>query len=299
MEVNWRGIECDYMGPFDTPCLNPRSYEELSSPPKPGGVQISVCASTWNRPRDLIVTSVESIYRQSFPVENYEVILVDDATEGPRRRDLLDAIGHIMREYPNHNFRAHLLSQTRCWNDAHALNVVFKRALGWILLQSQTDLLHVGGTLESAWRHHSHNDHLRLCPAHFGVLQDNVTVKAKWPHFPYEFGASYPKRCVHRVKGRNETITVAPPDVDFQSAMRDACGLVAMEDPSVRTLHRGDSHPIGKGPFGRREGAPRYYDGDARRPDKTWTDGDWGALTPEEERATLMTEAMVRALEGR
>lgn len=304
MEVKWKGIECDYMGPFDTPCLNPKPYKELPSPPKPKGIQISVCVSTYRRPKELIVTSIESIYNQHFPAKNYEVILVDDATvvdDVKAEKDLMEAIKYLLREYPNHYFRAYFTNYTRCWTDAHTMNVAYKRALGWIILHSQADLIHVGETLESAWRHHNHNDHLRLCPDHFGGLSDDLwdTEHLKeWPFFPYEFGTSYPIKCVQRVKGRNETITQAPPDVDFQSAMRDSCGLVAMKDPSVKTIHRKDSHPVGKGLHGRRAGAPRYYDGDVRKNDKTWTDGDWGVLTPEEEKKTKMTETMLKNLAG-
>jgi len=291
-------ISYDYMGPFSFPCLNPKSYLELPSPPKPEGIQISVCATTWKRTREIIVTSIESIYKQSFPIESYEVLLIDDATDGPRREDLVDAVAYLMREYPNHNFRVYFTDHTRCWNDAHPLNVVYRRALGWILLQSQTDLIHVGETLESAWRHHNYNDHLRLCPAHYGAYKLLDTDGPKWQYFPHEFGASYLKRHVLRVKGRNETITWAPPDVDFQDAMRQVCGLVALEDPSVRTLHRGSAHPPPEsGLEGRRAGAPRYYDGDQRLPDRTWTSSDnWGILTPEEERMTMMTETMRKVL---
>ncbi|MCW4048317.1 MAG: hypothetical protein NWE89_01140, partial [Candidatus Bathyarchaeota archaeon] len=75
VEVKWKNIECDYVGPFDTPCLNPKPYKELPSPPKTDGIQISVCVSTYRRPKELIVTSIESIYKQHFPAKNYEVIL--------------------------------------------------------------------------------------------------------------------------------------------------------------------------------------------------------------------------------
>ena len=283
--------EKTYMAPFDFPCYYPKSYLELPSPPKPSGVLVSVCASTWNRPKWIITSSIASLFNQKFPPENYEVILVDDATDGPNREELLQAIHELIRDYPNHNFRAYLLEHTRCWNDSHVLNVAFKRSLGWILIQSQTDLLHDGETLESAWRHHNNDHHIRLNPEHHGIYLDGHIEPTEWYRGePHEMGASYLKEHVVKVKGRNETVWTEPSDVDFQSAMRDHSQLIVRKDPAVRTLHR-PIHPVCTGPNGRRVGAT-YPDAVHRGRDGAWTEGDWGLLTESEEKRVEMTEAM-------
>jgi hypothetical protein len=263
------------------------SYKELPSPPKPEGIQISVCASTWNRPKTVIIQSIESIFKQDFPKENYEVILVDDATEGERAVDVREAVEYLIREYPNHNFRAYFTSYTRCWNDPHTLNVAFKRALGWILMISQVDIIHVGETLEATWRHHNHRQNLWLCPKHY---VEDFSHPWSFAYFPHEFGASIRKTWVHKIKGRNERIVKEPSDVEFHYQLFKR-GVVFGEDPTIQTIHVAQHPPP-------RTGAPPppNLGVDSRYSDGTWTTGDWGVLTPEEEARLLMSEAMKNVL---
>ena len=302
----------DFMGPFDMPCLNPKSYRELPSPPKPDGVWLTVCAQSWQRSRDIIASSIESIFNQGFPAENYEVILIDDASgytypDSEGKKDYAEAVEYLINEYPDHNLRAYTTERTRCFCDAHPLNVCFKRALGKICMISQTDIIHVGETLESAWRHHNNRSNLRLCPAHYGMKTDDLTYsgnpdniarwgeEAIWSH-PHEFGASFPTECAQKVRGRNETIRHAPPDVSFQGYMVRTCGIVARVDPDVSTIHRKAvySKGIKQGIRGFvTNQCPIWYDGDSGIP---WTTGNWGELTPSEENSVVMTEKMREAL---
>lgn len=265
------------------------SYRQLPSPLKSGNIEITVCASTWNRPKNVIVQSIQSIFNQSFPPQCYEVILVDDATEGERAKDVREAVEYLVREYPGNNFRAYFTSHTRCWTDPHTLNVAFKRALGWILMISQVDIIHEGETLEAAWRHNNQMENLWLCPKHY------MGNSKPWPFqfFPHEFGASTRKKWVDEIKGRNERIIKEPADVEFHWNLNKR-GVVFGEDPDVKTIHV-TKHPP------RREGYPHppppNIGVDTRNSDGTWTTGDWGTLTAEEESKTVMSEAMKKCIQ--
>lgn len=262
------------------------SYRELPSPPKPESVQISVCASTWNRPKNIIVQSIESIFKQDFHPKHYEIILVDDATEGERATDVREAAEYLIREYPNHNFRVYFTVFTRCYTDPHTLNVAFKRALGSILMISQVDIIHIGETLESAWRHHNARQNIWLCPKHYAGDLSNP-----WPfcYFPHEFGASVRKTWVYQIKGRNERIIKEAPDVEFHWQLNKR-GVVFGEDPEVKTIHVAH-HPPPRLP---RELDVRDIGLDSRNANGTWTTDDWGTLTTEEENKVIMSESMKR-----
>ena len=304
--VDMSDYSYDYMSSFNIPCWNPRCYGNLPLPPKPDKIVISVCVSTWARSEQIIQTSVESVFNQSFPPENYEVILVDDATEGFRLDELLNAVKYLIREYPNHNFRAYFIKHSRSWNDTHTLNVAFKRALGWIIIQNQSDVIFLDNILESAWRHHNHQIKLRVFPHVMNLFNDG-SLKPSWigtgknsdnPEHnpePHELGASYPRKCVHKIKGRDERIKRVPPDEEFQWNMRALCGLIAVKDPSVRVANRQFKWP----PEWNVKSLPRQLTPELQqqtrdRPFKTiWADNDnWGLLILEEEKLTQMTEAM-------
>lgn len=273
--------------PFGLKGIKIPSYKELPSPPKEDGIKITVCATTWNRKKEIITQSIKSIFDQRFPVENYEVILVDDATKGRRVEDLRQAVDELIREYPNHNFRVYITLYTRCYNDPHILNVAFKRALGWILMISQVDIVHLGETLESAWRHHNNLDKLWVCPKHYAEKAKGTRMEGAvpWPfaYFPHEFGSSVRKKYVAQIKGRNEKIISEPPDVDFHIRLGQL-GILFGEDESVKTLHRRMAHA----------GCHRLL----RKPPKNIqiTQADWGDLTPEEEKKVIMTEGMKKCL---
>ena len=285
--------------PFGLKGIKIPTYKDLSSPPKKE-VEITVCATTWNRRKEIITQSIKSIFGQRFPVENYEVILVDDATEGRRVEDLRQAVDELIREYPNHNFRVYITLYTRCYNDPHILNVAFKRALGWILMVSQVDIVHVGETLESAWRHHNHLDKLWVCPKHYGEKAKGMGMEeaAPWSFafFPHEFGSSVRKKYVDKIKGRNEKIIYEPPDVEFHVYLQKS-GIIFGEDESVKTLHLYDAHNgcsrNFRPPAGNHNLNPPLI---GRPEDKVWTQGDWGVLTSEEETKVIMSESMRRNL---
>lgn len=270
-----------YKCPFGIKGIKIPHYSELSSPPKSDKIHITVCASTWNRPKEVITRSIKTIFGQEFPKENYEVILVDDATEGARANDVKAAVDQLIRGYPNHNFRAYFTNHTRCWTDPHILNVAFKRALGWIIMISQVDIIHIGETLEAAWRHHNARKNLWLCPKHY------CGNNKPWPfaYFPHEMGSSIRKEYVEKIKGRNELIKGAPCDVEFHWWLQKV-GVVFGEDSEVKTMHVAHHPPPRDGQPPDKN--PGMY---SRHPNGTWTSEDWGVLTPEEEANIMMTDA--------
>ena len=278
-----------YPCPFGLTGIKIPPYQDLPSPTKSDNIDISVCASTWNRPKQVIIDSIISIFTQTFPPRNYELILIDDATEGERAKDVREAAEELIKDFPDHNFRAYFTAYTRCYTDPHTLNLAFKRARGWIIMTSQVDIIHIGETLEAAWRHHNMRENLGLCPKHYAGNLSNP-----WPfcYFPHEMGASIRKQWVDQIKGRNEHIIAAAPDVEFHFQLAKK-GVVYGEDPTVKTIHVAD-HPTP------RTGAPPTPNLgiDSRNSDGTWTTGDWGSLTSDEESKTMMSEAMKNVLSG-
>lgn len=276
-----------YICHFGLKGIKIRPFSEFPSLAKPSGIQISVCASTWNRPASVIVRSLESIINQGFNPEHYEIILVDDHTEGEHSQDYKRAIEYLITCHPQHNIRAYQTNYTRCWTDSHTLNVAFKRALGKILMISQVDIIHVGETLEAAWRHHSVMNNLWLCPKNYAG-----DLAHPWPfqYFPHEYGASILKEWVYKIKGRSENIIKEPPDVEFHIHLNRQ-GIVFSEDPAVQTIHVA-THPAP------RQGYPERppVNIESRNPDGTWTTGEWGTLTPEEENGVIMSEAMKKCI---
>lgn len=276
-----------YQCPFNITGVKIPVWTDLPSPPKGGGIQITVCASTWNRTFETIVKSIESIFNQEFPPVNYEVILADDATEGERAVDVKNACDYLINHYPDRNFRAYFISHTRCWTDPHTLNVAFKRAMGQILMISQVDIIHSQNTLEASWRHHNNLPNLWLCPKHYAPDYNHP-----WPfcYFPHEMGSSVKREWVHKIKGRNENIIKEPADVEFHTHL-NRIGVRFGEDPQIQTFHIAP-HP------NPRTGVPRspQLGIDYRNTDGTWTIGDWGVLTHEEEAKTILSEPMKKCI---
>lgn len=256
------------------PCIVIKSWKSLLSPEK-SGICISVCASNWNRPFELIVKSLESILKQDFPPENYEIILIDDASED---NNASDAINYLKSSYRNHTIRFYRTLYSRCHTDTHPLNVAYRMSFGKIILQSQTDIIHHGETLEAAWRHHSKMDNLWLSPLSFRKYGDSVHQRPK-SLYPHELGASVKTNWIRRIQGRNELIKVIPADVDFHLTLSKT-GVIFGTDWTIKTIH--DDYESIPRTGGNRQ-IPTIWPGlGLRKPDFTWTDGECGALSDEE-----------------
>jgi glycosyltransferase involved in cell wall biosynthesis len=278
-----------------------KSWIELPSPPKPQGIQISVVIVNWNRPVDVVNSSIRSVLDQDFPAENFEVILVDDASDiSPK-----DVCLKILKEYPNHNFRSYLLERTRCWSCMHAYNVGIKRAVGWIIMTLQSEAV-LDDTperdldasypkqpaLEGVWRHHNAMDKLGLIPRRLNqVDKDRYTG---WPYFPHDHGLSVRKCYAHLVRGYPEQ-SVGDPAVDYIANLTGRCGIKFTEDLNMQVVHRDFLVPkhLADYAYNVRSVAPGVLPSlnswlSAQRPD--WSSGQWGELTESEEKNAIRSQ---------
>ena len=278
--------------------IKTKSWIELPSPPKPQGIQISVIIIDWNRPLNVVKSSIESVLKQDFPPENFEVILVDDASELSPKPVCLD----ILREYPNHNFRAYLLERTRCWGCMHAYNVGLKRAAGWIVMTLQSEAVLDDDperdlndsyprqpVLEGVWRHHNAMDRLGLIPRRLDMLGENKYCG--WPYFPHDHGLSVRKSYAQDVRGYPEH-SVGDPAIDYISNLTSQFGIKFAEDLNMQVIHRDCMVPQNLADLAYKirstvPGAPPSLSGylSANRPD--WPGGHWGELTENEENNSL------------
>jgi glycosyltransferase involved in cell wall biosynthesis len=226
-----------------TQVIKTESWIDLPSPPKPSGIQISVVIVNWNRPLNVVESSIASVLNQDFPPENFEVILVDDASELSPKPVCLD----ILREYPNHNFRAYLLNRTRSWNCGHVYNVGFKRALGWIVAMLHSDSVFDDAperalndsyprqpVLEGMWRHHNARDRLALSPRMLWMPKENEYKP--WYYFPHCQGLSLRKAYVEAVHGVTEK-RCDEPLLDFLIRLM-VFNIKITEDVNIQVIHR-------------------------------------------------------------
>lgn len=278
--------------------IKTNSWIELPSPPKPQGIQISVIIVNWNRPLDVVESSIKSVLHQDFPVENFEVILVDDASDiSP------EPVCHeILKEYANHNFRAYLLERTRCWSCMHAYNVGIKRAMGWIIVTLQSEAILNDDperdldssypkqpALEGVWRHHNFMDKLGLIPRRLDQLgEDRYTG---WPYFPHDHGLSVRKCYAQGVRGYPEH-SVGDPAVDYITNLTTKFGIKFTEDLNMQVIHRDFLVPNHLADYAYKirpvtPGTSPTLSSwlSAKRPD--WQNGQWGELTENEEKAAI------------
>lgn len=280
-----------------------KSWVELPSPPKPEGIQISVVIVNWNRPLNVVESSIASVLNQDFPPKNFEVILVDDASDISPKPSCLK----ILKEYPNHNFRAYLLDRTRCWGCPHAYNVGLKRATGWIVLTLQSeavlddeperdlnDSYPKQPALEGVWRHHNARDRLGLIPRRLdqhGEKEYSFFVSSFFPYSPHDHGLSVRKSYVHGVRGYPEH-SLGDPAIDYMVNLTTQFGIKFTEDLNMQVIHRNymlPKHLADGAPKVRSvtPGVPPSLDSwlSAKRPD--WLGGHWGELTEEEEKNAI------------
>ena len=274
------------------------SWIDLPSPPKPPGIQISVIIVNWNRPLDVVKSSIVSVLTQDFPPDSFEVILVDDASDRSPRATCLQ----ILEEYPNHHFRAYLLERTRCWGCMHAYNVGLKRAVGWIVMTLQSEAVldddverELGEgyprqpVLEGVWRHHNARERLGLIPRRLNMSGENAYYG--WFYFPQDVGLSVRKTYAHRVRGYPEH-SVGDPAVDYIANLTAQCNVEFAEDLNMQVIHRDYLVPTNLTGFAYQlrpvtAGTAPSLGGwlSAKRPD--WIGGQWGELTEEEEKNVI------------
>jgi len=280
--------------------IKTKSWTELPSPQKPPGVQISIVIVNWNRPLDVVESSVTSVLNQSFPPENFEVILVDDASDlSPKT-----TCQKIVKEYPNHNFRAYLLTHTRSYTCPHAYNVGLKRAAGWIVatLQSEAvlddtperdldDTYPKQPALEGMWRHHNAQDKIALTPRRLNEWAPNVYEP--WWFYPQDVGMSIRKTYCHAVHGFVEH-SVGDPAIDYMCNLTREFKIKFTEDLNMQVIHRDYLVPENLRHLAceirptKPNTPPTREDWlVAQRPD--WLGGHWGELGEDEEKNVIRT----------
>ena len=153
------GGEYDFVLPFDMYGACIPSYKELPPVPIPSGIQISICVPLYNRAK-IIELSLQSILRQNFPKEAYEVIFVDDASTDNTR----EVIEELCKKYAEYNIKAYFREKTTTYSGVAPFNVAFRESVGWIIMRNQIDIIHIGEMLEATWRHHNHKDKICLYP---------------------------------------------------------------------------------------------------------------------------------------
>lgn len=279
--------------PFDQHVIKTESWVDLPSPPKPPGIQISVIIINWNSPPNVVETSIASVLNQDFPPENFEAILVDDASDVSPKQACLN----IIRDYPNHNFRAYFLDRTRCYQESHGTNVGFKRSLGWIvvILQAHSvmddeperdldDRYPRQPLLEGTWRHHNARDRLGLCPRLLAMGREGEY--SPWRSFPHPQGLSLRKEYVEALHGVDEHKYSNAPLLHFRVSLTQRFDIVFTEDVNMQVVHR--DYMLPRSIYGDQEICR------PRPPDHVFPDWPthWGELTELEEGKTIMTEAM-------
>ena len=254
----------------------------------------------WNRPLEVVESSIKSVLNQDFPPENFEVILVDDASDLDPKPTCLK----IVREFPNHNFRAYLLKRTRSWNCPHAYNVGLKRAAGKIVMTLQSeavlddtperdldDSYPKQPVLEGAWRHHNAMDKIALTPRRLNQFGPNTYEP--WWFYPQDVGMSIRKIYTHAVHGFVEH-SIGDPAIDYMVNLTREFQIKFVEDLNMQVIHRDYLVPqnlyrlaceIRSTKPGK---APCREDWlTAQRPD--WLGGHWGELDEDEEKNVIST----------
>lgn len=309
------GAEYDFNIPsmFNLSGVHLPSYTEISHPPlTPNKIEISVVAPLYNR-APILESSLKSYLWQEFPKNNYEIILVDDASDDNTK----EIVEQICKKYPDFNIRCYFLDHTRCYNNVHPSNVGYRESLGGIIMNTHMDVIlaspHV---FEAAWRHQNRKPNLWMNPKTHGVLSEHhqqaekLINEARYtevlqysissdkafrpPGYPNEFGACVPKYYIEKIQGNDERIIGNPADVD-QWLRLQRSGLVFGQDETVQTVHRcyARMRPPPFDPKQRMAELGFIWNPDEMIKNK---DGKWGLITQKERENTVMTETMRRTL---
>jgi len=280
--VKVRDVECDRQVEFEIPWMNEISWKTLPSPPKPPTPQVSVLLAFWNRPAWIMDLCLKSLVDQDFPPESFEILVVDDATEGENANTAREKVAEYRKKYPAHHFEFIRLKRSRCFSDQHPLYVACKKAKGWIVILHQPDIIFDKNVLESAWRHLNHDGRTIVNTVYAQI--DGKTMQQVGPsnilaHL-HQSGAAYKKEWMEKIQGRNETMIRAPGDIDFLCSVVEANKVRMTMDMDAFSWHVYGAHTPADG--SRKMNKDRT-DGKSRLQDRRWTEsGKWGELEPGE-----------------
>ncbi len=151
MKSNVSKIECDFELPFTLAGIHVPDWRTLPAFTGSNNIEITIGCSNWNRDGS-IEACIISMCEQSFPKENYEIILIDDCSEDNSR----EIIKETIKRYPDHNIKYIELDESRTFNEHHPHNVTIRLGIGEIFLKNSGDNLYSYNFLEAVWRHHNY-----------------------------------------------------------------------------------------------------------------------------------------------
>ena len=203
--------------------------------PKPA---ISVVMTIHNRAH-LLRRTLEAFVEQDFGYKNWELVIVDDASDDPLS-DLLNSFrGDIrIRHVIMHKSLSKIPVKSNC--PALGLNIGFKKARADYIYKTDPEVMPITGTLANAFL--TSNDHLSLygqvhwCPEHTQELLDEgsitpeIAMGASQPivgpgrAVPFYFIGVFPKQTIMDIGGIDERYLegVAGEDDDFAMRMQYA-----------------------------------------------------------------------------
>jgi len=304
----------DYWGMYSLPSVNLGGYAHLPMPQLPDKIVISVVAPLYNR-APILESSLHTYLVQNFPKENYEIILIDDASTDNTR----EVAEQIIKKYPEYNIRFYFLNHTRTYNNIFGSNCGYKKSLGEIIMNTHMDVVISSNVFISAWKHlhPTWMPYLWLNPQHHGEnpeqkqrfknFMDNQEYDRLWeasipweliyhpPGFPTEFAGCVRKEHLMKIGGNDERIMKAPGDVDQWCRLQHGAGVIYGKDTSVKSVHRAFySHRV----------PPANYKDIMSQRGVTWNPWDWqrnkgkdwGKMEPSEEASMIATPTMLSRL---
>lgn len=249
-------------------------------------MDISVVIGTRNKVAELRRT-LQSIFKQK-PNHSYEVIVVDDGTEGPGTYDLCQAFSTV-HSAPIRYYR---LKNNEYRNPGIARNFGYKRAVGNVLVLQSDDVVHV--TSEAL------NKLADITPGTFNVatvynatpVQDSADnfykrecytgQKNKRPLF---FLGSVLRKDIYAIGGNCEEFTEPGYEDDWLSkCLTRGLGLEPVYRDDVLGYHQDHPRPLLREPYKRMaEIFKRKFD-EASADNTKWIGGEPWSLATEDER---------------
>lgn len=146
-----------YSLPYGMTGVEIPTYDTL--PPFTGSdkVEVTIGVSNWNR-ADVMEATLPSMIEQDFPIHNFEVIVVDDASDDGSQEVITD----IIRRYPDSLVRAYFRNTSTTNNEHAPHNITIKQALGTVFIKGQADLVFSTNFVDVCYRHHNTTDKLFL-----------------------------------------------------------------------------------------------------------------------------------------
>lgn len=225
------GAEYDHMLPFDQCGLTIPGWRELPIPDVPAKVQITVGIPLYKNV-EALEGCVESIVKQRFPKEAYEIIIVCE----PGDEDNWEEAERMVERYPEHNIIAYdRRDAPHHGNPSKAFNVAIRQGRGWIFISNQHHMYwNTTEYLRIVWIHHNARKNIYLVPNTFCEHPNGYLELREHPH---EWGSSMRMEHLHKIHGYDEAILGQPSDVCLFCRLT-RIGVVYVRDDEFQNIHR-------------------------------------------------------------